>query len=131
MRLTFAAGWIILALIGSAESQSTPPASALQFIRISSDSLLGSRLIGLHIQNPRGDELGTIEDLVLEGGQLVGVVVSIASTPASEQRFVGVDPSSVSIRYIENDKAWKATLNATADELRAAPEFHYQGKWKR
>jgi hypothetical protein len=131
MRSTYTAGLVVLALAGTAEAQSTPPASAPQFIEINPDALLGSRLIGLQIQNPRGEDLGTVEDLALEGGQLVGVVLSVAGPTGAERRYVGVDPSSVSIRFTDSEKTWKATLNATIDQLRAAPEFRYEGKWKR
>jgi hypothetical protein len=131
MRSTYSAGLLILALAGAAHAQSTPPAGAPQFIQISPDALLSSRLVGLQVQNPRGEDLGKVEDLALEGGQLVGVVLSVAGPSSAEQRYVGVDPSSVSIRYTESEKTWKATLNATIDLLRAAPEFRYEGKWKR
>ena len=133
MRATYTAGLMVLALAGFAEAQSTPPAaSAPQFIEISSNALLASRLVGfLPVQNAAGEDLGNVEDLALEGGQLVGVVLSIAGPAGMDARFIAVDPSSISIRYIESEKRWKATLNAKMDQLKAAPEFRYEGKWKR
>jgi hypothetical protein len=47
------------------------------------------------------------------------------------QRYIAVDSSSISIKYTESENAWKATLNAKVDQLKAAPEFRYEGKWKR
>ena len=132
MRLTYNGGLILLALAGRAEAQSTPPAaSAPQFIEIKADALLSSRLVGLRVQNANGEALGTVQDLALEGGQLVGVVLSIAGASDAGQRYIAVDPSSISIRYTEADRTWKATLNAWIDQLKAAPEFRYEGKWKR
>ncbi len=132
MRLTYTAGLILFALVGSAEAQSTPPAaSAPQFIGINPDALLSSHLVGLRVQNADGEALGTVEDLALESGQLVGVVLSIAGVANAGQRYVAVDPSSISIRYTEADKTWMATLNARIDQLKVAPEFRYEGKWKR
>ena len=132
MRLTYNGGLILLALVGPAEAQSTPPAaSAPQFIEIKADALLSSRLVGLRVQNANEEALGTVEDLALEGGQLVGVVLSIAGASDAGQRYIAVDPSSISIRYTEADRTWKATLNAGIDQLKAAPEFRYEGKWKR
>ena len=132
MRLTYTTGLILLALAGSAEAQSTPPAaSAPQFIKINPDALLSSRLVGLRVQNADGEVLGTVEDLALEGGQLVGVVLSIAGASDAGQRYIAVDPSSISIRYTEADRTWKATLNARPDQLKAASEFRYEGKWER
>jgi hypothetical protein len=132
MRLTYNGGLILLALAGPAEAQSTPPAaSAPQFIEIRADALLSSRLVGLRVQNANEEALGTVEDLALEGAQLVGVVLSIAGASDAGQRYIAVDPSSISIRYTGADGTWKATLNARIEQLKAAPEFRYEGKWKR
>jgi hypothetical protein len=35
----------------------------------------------------------------------------------------------VKVTYNDSDKKWHATMNATADQLKAAPEFKYTGKW--
>ena len=122
----------VLALSGPAHAQRTPPAaSAPQFIEIDDDALLSSRLIGLNVQNADGEDLGKIEDVALQGGQLVGVVLSVGEILGGSQRYIAVDPSSISIRYTEGENTWKATLNAKIDQLKAAPEFRYQGKWKR
>jgi sporulation protein YlmC with PRC-barrel domain len=123
---------VILTLSGPAHAQSTPPAaSAPQFIEIDDDALLSSRLIGLNVQNADGEGLGTIEDVALEGGQLVGVVLSVGEILGQGQRYVAVDPSSISIKYTDGENTWKATLNAKINQLKAAPEFRYEGKWKR
>jgi sporulation protein YlmC with PRC-barrel domain len=119
-------------LWGPAHAQSTPPAaSAPQFIKIGENALLSSRLIGLNVQNANGEGIGKIEDLALEGGELVGVVLSVGAIVGDGQHYVAVDPSSISIKYTEGENTWKATLNANADQLKAAPEFRYEGKWKR
>jgi sporulation protein YlmC with PRC-barrel domain len=119
----------VVALSGPVRAQSTPPAtSAPQFIEIE-DALLSSRLVGVNVQNSNGENIGKIEDMALEGGQLVGVVLSLVVDGG--HRYIAVDPSSISIKYTEGENGWKATLNAKIDQLKAAPEFRYQGKWKR
>ena len=85
----------------------------------------------MDVRNPDGDELGKIEDVALEGGQLVGVVLSVGEILGSGPRYIAVDPSSISIKYTEGENQWKATLNAKIEQLKAAPEFRYEGKWKR
>ena len=123
---------LVLTLSGVAHAQSTPPAaSAPQFIDIDDNALLISRLIGLGVQNANGEDLGKIEDVALEGGRIVGVVLSVGAILGDSQRYVAVDPSSISINYTEGDNKWSATLNAQIEQLKAAPEFRYQGKWKR
>ena len=121
----------LLVVPGLAIAQSTPPAtSSARFVRIDDDALLSSRLIGLDVRNASGEDIGKIEDMALAGGQLVGVVVSVRDILGG-QRYIAVDPASISIKYTESENTWKATLNAQIDDLKAAPEFRYEGKWKR
>jgi sporulation protein YlmC with PRC-barrel domain len=131
MRSSTIAVLAAIAVSGVAHAQSTPPASSeTQFITISNNALLISRLIGLNVQSTNGDSMGKIEDVAFEGGQLIGVVLSVRGISGA-QRYVAVDPSSISIRYTESEDRWKATMNAKLDQLKSAPEFHYEGKWKR
>ncbi len=121
-----------LGLPGVAHAQNTPPASsAPRFITISNNAILSSRLIGLNVQTASGESMGKIEDVVFEGGQISGVVLSVGEVLGSGQRYVAVDPSAISIQYTEGEDKWKATMNADLNQLKSAPEFRYQGKWKR
>ncbi|QRM34122.1 PRC-barrel domain-containing protein [Microvirga sp. VF16] len=121
-----------LCLASVAHAQSTPPASgAPQFITIGSNAILSSRLIGLNVQTASGEGMGKIEDIVFEGGAITGVVLSVGEILGSGPRYVAVDPSAISIRYVEGDHKWQATMNANLDQLRSAPEFRYEGKWER
>jgi sporulation protein YlmC with PRC-barrel domain len=121
-----------LGLFGFAHAQSTPPASsAPKFIAISNNAILSSRLVGLNVQSASGESMGKIEDIAFEGGEISGVVLSIGDILGSGQRYVAVDPSAISIRYMEAEGKWQATMNATLEQLRSAPEFRYEGKWKR
>jgi sporulation protein YlmC with PRC-barrel domain len=132
MRSTFTIFVAVLAVSGTAHAQSTPPAAGTpRFIAIDPDALLSSRLIGTAVQTADGESLGRIEDVALAGGQIVGVILSVGEVLSGSQRYIVVDPSSISIRYTEGENKWTATLNAKIDQLKAAPEFRYEGKWKR
>ncbi len=123
---------ITLGSAGVAQAQNTPPASgAPQFITISNNAILSSRLIGLDVQSASGKEMGRIEDVVFEGGNISGIVLSVGEVLGVGQRYVAVDPSSISIRYMESENKWHAAMNADLDQLKAAPEFRYEGKWRR
>jgi hypothetical protein len=118
-------------LTGVAYAQSTPPASGeVRFVSINENALLSSALTSLDVHNEGRELLGKIEDVVFEGGQLVGIVLKVAqgSSPA---RYVAIDPSSISVTYIEGQDKWRAKANAHPDQLKSAPEFRYEGKWKR
>lgn len=132
MRLSAIILLVTLGWSGVAQAQSTPPASsAPKFITISNNALLSSRLIGLNVQSASGKGMGKIEDVVFEGGQIIGVVLSVGELLGSSQRYVAVDPSAISIRYTEGENKWQATMNADLEQLKSAPEFRYEGKWKR
>jgi sporulation protein YlmC with PRC-barrel domain len=123
---------VALGLAGAAQAQSTPPASgAPQFITIGNNAILSSRLIGLNVQSASGKDMGKIEDVVFEGGNISGIVLSVGEVLGVSQRYVAVDPSSISIRYVEGENKWHAAMNADLDQLKSAPEFRYEGKWKR
>ena len=123
---------VTLGMSGVAQAQSTPPASgAPQFIAIRNNAILSSRLIGLDVQSASGKGMGKIEDVVFEGGQIVGIVLSVGEVLGGSQRYVAVDPSSISIQYTEGEEKWQAIMNADLDQLKSAPEFRYEGKWKR
>ncbi|ANY78865.1 hypothetical protein BB934_12105 [Microvirga ossetica] len=126
---------IVLSALGLADvshAQSTPPASsAPKFITISNNAILSSRLIGLNVRSSTGENMGRIEDVVFEGGQISGVVLSIGEVLGIDRRYAAVDPSAISIKYIETDGKWQATMNADLEQLKSAPEFRYEGKWER
>jgi hypothetical protein len=121
-----------LALSAVAHAQSTPPASSeARFVTINDNALLSSGLLGLDVRNPGGERLGKIEDIVFEGGQLVGIILAMGDAPQNTARYVAIDPSSISVTYVAADERWRATVNAQLDQLKTAPEFRYEGKWKR
>lgn len=129
--------FMILLLAGfglsvAANAQSTPPpASSPQFITIGDNAILSSGLIGLDVKSASGESRGKIQDIVFEDGQITGVVLSVGAVLGAGERYVAVDPSAISVRYAEDEHTWHATMNAGLDELRSAPEFKYEGKWKR
>lgn len=121
-----------LGFVSMAQAQSTPAASsAPQFITVNNNAILSSRLIGLDVQNASGKEMGKIEDIAFEGGQISGIVLSVGEALGVGQRYVAVDPGSISIRYMEGENKWHAAMNADLDQLKSAPEFRYEGKWTR
>jgi hypothetical protein len=40
-----------------------------------------------------------------------------------------VNPDAVMVSYDAQNKVWKATMNATKDQLKSAPELKYEGQW--
>jgi sporulation protein YlmC with PRC-barrel domain len=119
------AGTTLLAT--AAFGQATAP---VQYLSIKPDSMLTSKLVGVDVYNQKNEKIGEIADVVIERGSLEGYVLSIGGFLGMGERYVAVQPSSVSIKYDESANQWRATANASKDQLKSAPEFKYHSKWK-
>jgi uncharacterized protein YrrD len=109
---------------------SAPAASAPNFVSVKQDSMLSDHLEGLNIRNSANESIGEIEDIVIDQGRVAGYILSVGGFLGMGDRYVVVDPSAVAVAYNAKDNKWSATMNATKDQLKAAPEFKYEGKWK-
>ncbi|MBM6595192.1 PRC-barrel domain-containing protein [Microvirga pudoricolor] len=117
------------ALAGSAFAQAPAPA-APNFVTVPQDAITSDRLDDVDLRNAANEKVGEIEDAVISQGRLVGYVISVGGFLGVGERNVVVDPSAVMLTYNEADKAWRGTINATKEQLQAAPEFKYEGRWK-
>jgi hypothetical protein len=90
-----------------------------------------SRLVGLNIQNPNDENIGEIYDIVLtEAGAIRAYIVSVGGFLGMGTRYVALDPKAITLTR-QDEKNWKATVNANKDQLRAAPEYKYESEWRR
>jgi len=101
------------------------------YIKAQPTDVLSSNLIGLNVQNNAQDNVGEIQDLVVSNGSLSGLILSVGGFLGIGERYVVVAPSAVKVVYSESDKKWSATMDTTKDALKAAPEFKYDGRWKK
>lgn len=102
-----------------------------RFVAAKPTDVLSSNLIGLDITNGQKEDVGEIKDLVISDGALAGYIVSVGGFLGMGEHYVVVSPSAIKVNYSENDKQWAATMDATKDELKAAPQFNYDGRWKK
>lgn len=109
----------------------TPSAPAV-VAPVTEANILSSNLIGLTVRNAGDETVGEIRDLVLgRGNALTGVIVSVGGFLGLGEHYAVIDPATIAVSYNETDKKWDARINATADELKAAPAFKYDGKFAR
>lgn len=121
---------IALALVSVVGSSAAFAQVAPSAVTISPSDAMGSNLVGLDIHNAANEDVGEIEDVVLDSGMKVkGLVLSVGGFIGVGSKYVVVDPSAVSITYDANAKEWKAMMSATKDQLTAIPEFKYEGKF--
>jgi hypothetical protein len=131
MRRTFLALTATALLLAAASAQQAVTTMTQVFVTAKPTDVLSSNLIDLNITNAANETVGEIKDLVLSQGDLSGYVVSVGGFLGIGERYVVVHPNAVQTSYTENDRKWHAVMNTTKDQLRAAPEFKYEGRWKR
>ena len=134
------AGANTVAAPGAAENPpaNTPRADAAQnvpekgpsFITVNNDDRLSTNVDGLDVYNGQNENIGKIQDVVFDKeGKVTGYILSVGGFLGLGTRYVAVDPGSVSIAYDGANKVWRASMNATKDQLKSPPEFKSGGQW--
>ena len=101
-----------------------------RFVSVSGADDLSSNVVGLDVYNNDRKNIGQIKDIALNAkGHAQAYILSVGGFLGVGEHYVAVSPSEVKVSYNEPDKKWHATMNATADQLKAAPEFKYTGRW--
>jgi len=113
---------------------STQPAAVPQkgpnFVTLQNSDMLSSNVVGLDIYNQQNDDVGKIQDIAFDSSKkITGYILSVGGFLGMGTHYVAVDPDALAISYDANNKVWRASMNATKDQLKAAPEFKYSGKW--
>jgi sulfite reductase beta subunit-like hemoprotein len=106
------------------------PRDGPDFIQVQSTDMLSSNVVGLDIHNGQNDNIGKIHDIAFDASKKVtGYVLSVGGFLGMGTHYVAVNPDAVMVSYDAQNKVWKATMNATKDQLKSAPEFKYGGQW--
>jgi sporulation protein YlmC with PRC-barrel domain len=123
-RLVLAAAATLAVSVALAQ---TPPAPS--FVPVPDNAILSSNVTNLAVLNGKGDKVGTISDVVIESGRLAGYVLSVGGFLGLGTHHVVVHPDGLAISYDAKAKAWHARIDATKDQLKAAPAFLYEDRW--
>jgi sulfite reductase beta subunit-like hemoprotein len=106
------------------------PKEGPNFVEVQNSDMLTSNVVGLDIHNGQNDNIGKIQDLAFDASKKVtGYILSVGGFLGMGTRYVAVNPDAVMVSYDAQNKVWKATMNATKDQLKSAPEFKYSGQW--
>ena len=98
---------------------------AVRYATVQPADLTTSKLIGINVYNNQNEQLGEIQDLVIEGGQKVAaVVVSVGGFLGLGESYVAVDPSTIVIN--DRNGTWRAFIDTSKDNLKNAPKFTYR-----
>ncbi len=124
LALTFAS-----ALTGVAFAETAAP----KFITPQSNDFISSRVVGLDVyDNANHRSLARFRDIVFDPSMAIkGYILSVGGVflGMGERYVMRSTSASVAVKYDDNDKKWHANMNATSDQLKAAPEFKYTGRW--
>jgi sporulation protein YlmC with PRC-barrel domain len=106
------------------------PAKGPNFVSLQNSDMLSSNVVGLDIYNEQNNSIGKIQDVAFDSSKkITGYILSVGGFLGMGTHYVAVDPDSVAIKYDTGNKVWRATMNATKDQLKSAPEFKYGGQW--
>ena len=86
---------------------------------------LSSKVVGLDVYNNANQNIGTIKDVAYNGTNVNGYILGVGGFLGMGDHYVAVRPSAVKLSYDAKDKKWHATMDANADQLKAAPEYKY------
>jgi hypothetical protein len=131
--MALAASMLVFVSVGTALSQNAAPGNPTNtgFMAQQPNDRLASRLVGLNIQNAGDENIGEIHDIVLtDAGAVKAYIVSVGGFLGMATRYVAIDPKAVNLTR-QDEKTWKATMNANKDQLRAAPEYKYESEWRK
>ncbi|ANW05515.1 hypothetical protein LMTR13_12800 [Bradyrhizobium icense] len=92
---------------------------------MSTKDRLSSRIVGLEVRNTADDAIATIEDIAFNENGIDGYILSVGGFLGIAGRYVAVHSSSIDLTYDRANNQWRATMNASAEQLKAAPEFKY------
>jgi hypothetical protein len=100
-----------------------------EFVSVPNNDELSSKVVGLDIYNGSNQNIGQIKDIAMnQNRRTQAYIVSVGGFLGMGEHYVAVNPSAVKVSYNESDKKWHASMSATADQLKAAPEFKYAGR---
>lgn len=103
-----------------------PVTSASNYPSVMSTAMFTSKIKGLTIYNQDNKSVGEIEDIAFGANKsLDAYIVSVGGFLGMGEHYVAVSPSAVDIKWDASAKKWVAKMNATVDQVKAAPEFKY------
>ena len=106
------------------------PNEGPNFVQVQSSNMLSSNVVGLDIYNSQNNDIGKIQDIAFDSSkQVTAYILSVGGFLGMGTHYVAVNPGSVMVAYDAQNKTWKATMHATKDQLKSAPEFKYDGQW--
>lgn len=110
----------------AAGGDGTPLTGSATFVTALPSETLASRLIGTPLLGHTGETLGTIRDLAVDHGGIRAYVIRIGGVLGIGARYAAVTPAAIALRFDGTVRRYKATMDATPEQMKAAPDFKYE-----
>jgi sporulation protein YlmC with PRC-barrel domain len=115
----------------SPPAATTAPAGDLKFYTHQPSEMRASKLIGTKVRNNANENIGDINELVIDkDGKVAAVVIGVGGFLGIGEREVALDFKSLNIKYDPNamteSGATIITVNATKDSLKSAPAWTWR-----
>ena len=121
---------VLIAVSLAAAAGGAAAQTANHFVSLPSEAMLSTNVTGLDVYDNSNNDIGKIQDVAFDSSKMVkAYILSVGGFLGMGTHYVSVEPDAVKIKYDDNDKKWHANMNATKEELKAAPEFKYGGRW--
>ena len=95
------------------------------FTNVPAKDELTSKVVGLDVYNKANQDIGTIKDIAYDSAGVRAYIVAVGGFLGMDEHYVAVRPAAVDLRYNDNEKKWHVVVDASADQLKAAPEYKY------
>ncbi len=115
---------------GAATTTTTTTSTTMQTVKfvsnVGADQMVVSKLMGTAVNNPAGEKLGDINDVVIDKeGKPDVIVVGVGGFLGMGEKNVGVPFDSLTFSMKPDSNTRVAQLDATKESLKAAPTFIY------
>lgn len=127
MRNNLLAAAIFLVLFDHVSAHG-PDLSAAGFVAAPEAAYLGSQMIGVEVYDKDHQDVARIDDIAVgKDGRVQAFVLSVGEYLGLVAHVIAVKPTALTIEPSNGGGPLQAHIAATADQLRAAPEYQYRG----
>ena len=106
--------------------EATPSTMTVKYVNIEPADVMAYDLLGMDVYNNQDENIGEIEDMVIDNGKTVrALIISAGGFLGMGERYVAVDPSTVTL-VSEDGNDMRAIINTRRDDLQNAPTFKYE-----
>ncbi|ANW00875.1 PRC-barrel domain-containing protein [Bradyrhizobium icense] len=97
----------------------------MTFYAVQPADMRASKLIGTNVYNLTNENVGEVEDLIIDNGKTVkAVIISVGGFLGIGDRNIAVQPGSVVLSE-KSDGSARVVINTTKEDLKNAPAFNF------